>query len=263
MKAFVLRNHSYYGHFLELNPLGPQKACGLNCAYCNLGPSTMKLGNIRNSLDLPAWTSLVSEFGQFISRSIQAADRKIERLVISGNGEPTLFPEFPILVSSLIEKRRELIGEKNGALPIVCFTNGEMLHDNATVAALNLLDQTYLKLDFGSELDFKNFNRPKSRTTLEKILHGAKSLRNLSIQTTVLAGKASLENPGRMDEWLEIVAMLKPNNVVLSLGQLPFIEGLEIELGIKPATEDDLFRLSHWLDRRLKIKARVDFSNAA
>lgn len=224
----------------------------------------MKFSDLKKSNKLPKIAQLSGEFGQHLADSLSQSEQAFKSLILSGNGEPTLFPEFPALVSALLEKRNELMGNRSNSLPIVCLTNGETLSDNSIVAALNKLDQTYLKLDFGSEVAFKQFNRPKTRTTVEKILHGAKGLNNLSIQTTVLSGVASLlQTPNRLDEWLEVVAMLKPQNLVLTLGQAPFRGAAQPVPGLEAATEDDLHRLSHWLDRKLKIKARVDSSSAA
>ncbi len=254
MKAFNFREHEFLGRYLELNPLGTEKICNFDCAYCNLGPSTIKLSDLKKYGGFPEQTELVAEFGRILGSSMREPGNEFETLAISGNGEPTLFPDFSALVSALLQKRNELMASQ---LRIVCFTNGEGLSDNATVSALNKLDQTYLKLDYGGERAFKQFNRPRTRTSLEKIIHGAKSLKNLSIQTTVLSGDASLEPPARLDEWLEVIAMLKPNEVVLTLGQAPFRDPSQPVSGLEAATEEDLHRLSHWLDRRLKIKARV------
>jgi wyosine [tRNA(Phe)-imidazoG37] synthetase (radical SAM superfamily) len=264
LKEFTFRQHDFFGRYLELNPLGEEKICGFDCVYCSLGPSSMKISERKKTNKLPEVEQLASVFGKHLGASLREPDQSFKNLIISGNGEPTLFPEFPALVSALLQKRKELMGNLSSSLPIVCLTNGETLFANSTVAALNKLDQTYLKLDFGSETAFKQFNRPKTRTTLEKILHGAKGVNNLSIQTTVLSGVASiLQPPSRLDEWLEVVAMLKPQNLVLILGQTPFRGTVQPVAGLEAATEEDLHRLSHWLERRLKIRARVDSSSAA
>jgi wyosine [tRNA(Phe)-imidazoG37] synthetase (radical SAM superfamily) len=260
VKNFEYREHAFFGKYLELNPLGPEKVCSFDCGYCNLGPSKTKLSDLKKYDGFPPTTDLVTEFGKILGGSIANSSTSFKTLVISGNGEPTLFPDFSELVLGLTKTRQELMAND---LRIVCLTNGDSLSENGTVNALNKLDQTFLKLDFGGERSFKQFNRPRTRTTLEKIIHGAKSLQNLSVQTTVLGGEASLESTARLDEWLEVIAMLKPNEVVLTLGTPPFRDPSQPVSGISGADEEALNRLSHWLDRRLKIKARVGCVNAA
>lgn len=260
MKAFLIREHEFFGRYLELNPLGAEKICSFDCAYCNLGASNTKLSDLKKFEGFPSLHELMAEFRKILGGSMSQTGRELKTLVLSGNGEPTMYPDFPGLVSELAKTRQELMAND---LQVVCFTNGDTLSDNAIVGALNSLDQTYLKIDYGSERAFKKFNRPRTRATLEKIIQGAKSLKNLSVQTTVLGGDASLDSPARLDEWLEVIAMLSPNEVVLTLGQPPFRELEQAASGLTAATEDDLHRLSHWLDRRLKIKARVGFSVAA
>lgn len=269
MSMITFRKHSYFGKYLELNPLGETKICGFDCLYCNLGPSVVKIGDLKkiyggDSSLIPTPEALAQEFRIALNGyKVNTGDTDPSVLIISGNGEPTLHPHFEELIKELLNARNEMLAQD---FKIFCFTNGENLGDRKVISALSLLDQVYLKLDCGTEADFKSLNRPRTRTTLEKILFEARGLSNLSIQTTVLGGPYALTPGHHLEEWLELVALLKPKEVVLTLAK-PF--KAKARPGQTPldtsifAAEEDLYRLHHWLDRRLGIKAQVDFEDAS
>ncbi len=191
--------------------------------------------------------------------------KSIETILVSGNGEPTLHPLFLQLTKNLISKRAELTSSTNQFAGLkltttrtVCITNGDRLDERDIVDALNLFDECIVKLDAGTEKGFKKINRPLSRSSLEKILLGARSLDNLSIQTTVAGGDFSLTQAPQLEEWIEVLAMLNPAKVYLVKAT-----GACSNPALQFVSDDDMHRISHWLERRLKIKARVELGFAA
>ncbi|MBK7890174.1 MAG: hypothetical protein IPJ84_04790 [Bdellovibrionales bacterium] len=83
-------------------------------------------------------------------------------LLISGNGEPTLHPDFENIMKGLVATRNELMP----TLKILVMTNGDSLDDREIVRALNLADERIVKLDVATEDSFRSFNKPLSRTKL-------------------------------------------------------------------------------------------------
>lgn len=254
-------NHATFGRTIEVNILGDQKVCNFDCVYCSLGPSQFRLSRLKQDVVFPSLEEISMAIGSVFSLAAQE-DTTIDTILVSGNGEPTLHPFFPQIAKLLVERRAELLslGTAPGGTRtrIVVLTNGDRLDDRDVVDALNLLDETVVKVDAGTEKAFKKINRPISRSTLEKVLQGSRALEHLSVQTIITGGDVSLLQTTHLEEWMEVIAMLTPKRVYLQLAESPCADP-KLQL----ATEDDLHRISHWLERKLKIKALIEFGYVA
>jgi wyosine [tRNA(Phe)-imidazoG37] synthetase (radical SAM superfamily) len=256
--------HPIFGHTLELNILGEQKVCNFDCTYCSLGASHIRISRLKQDAIFTPIDEIISAVGRVLSESAQNGTA-IDTILVAGNGEPTLHPMFLHFAKGLVARRAELASSTNsfsarggGETRIVCVTNGDRLDDRDIVDALGVFDECVVKLDGGTEKAFKKINRPLSRSSLEKVILGARALKNLSIQTTVVGGDFSLVNPTQLEEWIEVLAMLSPKKVYLNRAQPPCADP-----SVKFVTDDDMHRISHWLERRLKIKAQVELGSAA
>ncbi len=248
------------GRTIELNILGEQKICNFDCTYCSRGPSQIRISRLKQEALFTPVTEILGEVGRALGKAAQAG-QAIDTVLISGNGEPTLHPHFPQIAKLLIAKRSEMASTTNGlgrTTKFVVLTNGDQLDDRDMVDALNLFDECIVKIDVGTEVAFKKINRPLSRSSLEKIILGSRGLKNLASQTVITGGDFSLTNSTQLDEWLEVIGMLNPKKVYLQQAHAPCADP-----SLKFATEDEVNRISHWLERRLKIKAQVDFGSVA
>ncbi len=255
MKLVNEKHSERFGQTIEVNLLGDQKLCSFDCGYCHLGESKVRMSRFKKDVEFPALEELILKVGQALSEKGQNGE-VVDTILISGNGEPTIHPHFSDFVLSLLSKRHELMAAKTSK--ILCLTNGDEFDRRDVRDALNKLDSTILKLDAGSEKAFKAINRPRSRSTFEKIILNARGIENLSIQATIVGGANGLTNQARMEDWLEVVGMLNPKNVFLNRAIAPCADPDTILV-----SEDDVHRISHWLDRKLKIKAQVGLAIAA
>lgn len=255
MKLVNEKNSERFGQTIEVNLLGEHKLCSFDCGYCHLGESTIRMSRFKKDVEFPALEDLIQKVGQALSEKGQKGE-VVDTILLSGNGEPTVHPQFSEFVLSLVSKRHELMAAKTSK--ILCLTNGDEFDRREIREALNKLNSTILKLDAGTEKAFKSINRPRSRSTFEKIILNARGITNLSIQTTIVGGADGLTNPTRLEEWLEVVAMLNPINVYLNRAIGPCADPETVLV-----SEDDVHRVSHWLDRKLKIKAQVGLAVAA
>ncbi len=98
-----------YGSTLGVNLLGAEKVCSYNCVYCSLGPTELTMNKARKTYAFPALDQIKTAFKDYIAKSVP-----VDAIVLSGNGEPTLHPEFDEAMKMLIELRQEhLPGKKN------------------------------------------------------------------------------------------------------------------------------------------------------
>src|SRR5687768_3085899 len=103
-----------YGTTLGVNLLGANKICSFNCGYCDLGPTELTLNYVRKEHIFPSLDDIV----QNLRVAVSGLQTDIKALVISGNGEPTLHPQFDEIIQGLIPIRKEILTGK----PIIVLT---------------------------------------------------------------------------------------------------------------------------------------------
>ena len=238
------------GNVLEVNILGEQKVCSFDCVYCNLGPTAKRLGKIKESVDFPIADHIVTSVAHELSSRRQQPKQQtmLFGLLISGNGEPTLHPDFENIMKGLVATRNELMP----TLKILVMTNGDSLDDREIVRALNLADERIVKLDVATEDSFRSFNKPLSRTKLEKVIRGAKQLKDCIVQAAVSSIPDAL-NSKHLDDWLEVVGLIAPKNVYLH----------SVDIEGQTTDRDEVLRVAHLLERRAKFKALLSSENVA
>ena len=116
-----------YGSTLGINLLGASKVCSYNCVYCHLGPTLLTMNQARKEYEFPTLDQIRDAFRDYIKKSV-----KIDAVVISGNGEPTLYPQFDE-AAQLIKNLRD---EHVPGIPIVVLTNGAHLDSRRVVTGI-------------------------------------------------------------------------------------------------------------------------------
>lgn len=236
-----------FGTSVEINPLGPTKLCSYDCIYCNLGPSEIRMNQIKKEVAFPK----LDDIEAAIRESLRAANQQnanIQSLLISGNGEPTLYPELPELIDRLLVIRQELSPESR----LIILSNGAHIDTNKIVYALDQLDERVIKLDCGNEKMFKTTNSPLIRATLSRITSGSRKLSDCIVQSLFYGGPRRNNSKESIDEWLEVVGILQPKKI-----QIYTIDQAPLDPSCEPLTEDDLYVIESLLKRKLSIPSEV------
>jgi wyosine [tRNA(Phe)-imidazoG37] synthetase (radical SAM superfamily) len=188
---------------LNISPTS-YKLCSFNCIYCQYGwtkvqsmEATSKLG------DLPT----PEEFEQALLEALrQNRDREINNITFSGNGEPTLHPQFEELVSIARSlKERYLPAARLGVL-----SNSSTVSLEKVRRALDKLDFRIMKLDAGDPETFARINRACPGVDYQMVVEGLKSLAGVTLQTMFIDGKISNTSEPEVLKWLEKVGEIKP-----------------------------------------------------
>lgn len=239
------------GFNLGVNLLGTEKkVCSFNCPYCDLGQTELRLNQIKSLKDHAGFPSLEIADQAILQafKKIHASGPIIDGISISGNGEPTLHPDFPELSKRILNARDLWMPGK----PVHIFTNGSGLDHRKILDAVNTLDERIVKFDAGSEKLFKLINAPLSRTNLAKVITGTRKLKNVITQSLFFEGAVSNIQPSDIDDWIEVIAMIKPKGV--------HIYGLTRPAGIAGLVrcdQDTLYAIASRLERKTQIKATV------
>ncbi|HIL72485.1 MAG TPA: radical SAM protein [Verrucomicrobia bacterium] len=155
--------------------VNPDRYCNFDCIYCEVeGPRPKVAGPcpihhvstaLENALRL-VQENRIHEIPPF--RSLPEELLQLKSVTLSGDGEPTLCPNFTELIESVIRLRA------GGLFPffkMVLITNGTGLHLNEVRKGLKyftLTDEIWVKLDVGTQDEFIIVNR--ARCSLKEVI---------------------------------------------------------------------------------------------
>jgi len=199
-------NSRRYGKSLGINLMpAEKKLCSFNCVYCHFGTTkrcTMNIDQYSDELPEP------EEVIETLEKTLQT-DLEMDLITFSGNGEPTLYPEF----ADLVEGVAELRGKYRPEAKIALLSNSTGLIYEDVVESLDMIDLPILKLDAGNEDTFRAINRPTRSVKFEEIYEKLFSLDGIYLQTVFVDGEPS--NVGRRDikDYIERVGRIKPQEV--------------------------------------------------
>jgi len=153
--------------------MNPDKRCNFDCSYCEVDRHTASHEG-KLAVDVMAQelhrTLLAVRQGQLRSRpwyhSLPAELLQLRHVALSGDGEPTLAPNFVEAVQAVVRVRA-----LGGFFKIVLSPNGTGLDQPDILRGLELLtksDEIWIKLDGGTQAFVDKINRPN--VPLEKIL---------------------------------------------------------------------------------------------
>ncbi len=189
------------------------KICSFDCIYCECGWTLEK--DITSTHYATADIVL-----QAIEKKLQtcrAENTHIDSITFSGNGEPTLHPEFGVIIDNLLKIRDKYYPKAI----ITCLSNATKLQDVKVREALLKIENPMLKLDAGLPELYQLINRPTIPVTMHDTVEGLRAFNgNFVMQTMFLKGEiegVKFDNTSEENvaAWLKVVAEVKPRKVVL------------------------------------------------
>ena len=226
---------------INLLPLD-KKLCSYNCIYCQYGYTGLLTTNPDSSL-FPSVDEVVGAIERALKRP-----HTLDHVTFSGNGEPTLHPDFNQIVRETIKLRDRFKPQAKTAV----LSNASLITKPEIVEAYNLLDKPILKLDSGSKETFQDVNNPVKGVDLEEILAGMRIVRGLVVQTALFAGELSNSSPEKIEELINILRIVKPIEMQLYSTERPVADGRVIKLN---ASELELIAAQIQSETGLSVKA--------
>lgn len=203
---------------INLSPTS-YKACNFNCVYCHYGQTECLKDNLSDLQDdLPEPDKVRDALEEFSKKGIE-----FDYITFSGNGEPTLHPQFDKIVDLVVETRNQ----DSPDTKIAVLSNSSMLQRKAVLNALEKIDLRIMKLDCGNPESFLSFNRPCKSIDYEEITKNLKGMKGIIIQTMLVNGEWGNSKDKQVIDWIERVGEIKPDFVQLySLENPPAEESL-------------------------------------
>lgn len=137
------------------------------------------------------------------------SNRRIDYLTFSGNGEPTLHPEFPEIIKAVLILRKMIRPE----VKIAVFSNASMLEKESIRESLRMIDLPILKMDAGDEETFQKINQPSKHIHLEPIVAMLTSMEQVVMQSMFIDGDISNCLGKPYENFIKMVKRIKPRSI--------------------------------------------------
>jgi len=189
------------------------KICSFDCVYCECGWTLERS-------TAPELFFSVNEIITAIEAKLYQCkndDIQIDSITFSGNGEPTLHPEFEQIIDELIVLRNKYYPKT----AITCLSNATQLTNNNVLSALKKIENPILKLDAVTEPLFQLINKPTIAISVEEIIEHLQQLNgDFILQSLFFRGEINGQTFDNAAEphislWMNVVKQLRPKKVML------------------------------------------------
>lgn len=189
------------------------KVCSFDCLYCEAGFNSQG----RGTTGLPLREQVYRQLEAKLSSMHENGD-PLDVITFSGNGEPTLHPDFPHIIDDTLALRDRFY--PNAKVSVL--TNSTMIFNENIADALRKVDNNILKLDSAVEDTMRLIDRPNSKEfSVEKVVEGLKQFKGTGIiQTMMLRGEhdgVKIDNTTdkEVKALIEAYKKIKPREVML------------------------------------------------
>ena len=226
------------------------KICSFDCLYCEAGFNAQGPGKD----GVPSRDTVKKQLKRKFEE-MKAAGQTLDVITFSGNGEPTLHPEFKKVVEDVMRLRTQYFPEAK----VSVLSNSTMAGKPDVFAALQKVDNNILKLDSALPHTFRIINRPVSPNCLpEGVIADLKRFNGQCIvQTIMIRGEFDGQRfdnttDAELDALLDAYRQIQPREVMLySIDRKTPAENLE------KVSKEELERIANRF-RKEGIKVQVN-----
>lgn len=197
------------GSSLGINLLPEKgKICNFDCIYCECGWNKDGLDDhvLPHSDQLER--ALESKLLSCVAGGVQ-----IDSITFSGDGEPTLNPEFPDMIDITLRLRDKYYPSAK----VSVLSNATMIGRNGVFDALRKVDNPILKLDAPTDELVRKINQPTGHYSVEKVVEELSRFEgDFILQTMFLRSKDfDSSSPEVLEGWMQIVRKLRPREIMV------------------------------------------------
>lgn len=142
-------------------------------------------------------------------RSALNSPMEFDYITFSGNGEPTLHPDFPEIVEGVRKLKNRLRPDVKMAL----LSNSTGLLRSSVKKILGKIDMPIFKLDSGRRDKFYIINRPAREVEYDELMDALYSTENIYLQTVFVGGKIANSSSEDVDSYIKQIGKIKPRGV--------------------------------------------------
>ncbi|MBD5272371.1 MAG: radical SAM protein [Bacteroides sp.] len=189
------------------------KVCSFDCIYCEAGYNAQGTGKS----GLPSREKVREDLEKKLSDMHYNGD-SLDVITFSGNGEPTLHPDFAGVIDDTLALRDRFYPDAK----VSVLTNSTRIFDPAVAEALKKVDNNILKLDSAINPTMRLIDAPVSKEfTVERLVEALKQFKGTGvIQTMLLRGEHNGQHvdnttPEELDALIKAYKEIAPKEVML------------------------------------------------
>lgn len=184
------------------------KLCNFDCVYCECGWNKDGVADRR----FPTFEEIVTAFEDKMS-SLSAEGTKVDSITFSGNGEPTMHPDFPKIVDAVLDCRDRFFPQAK----VSVLSNAFLVGRPSVADALKRVDNPILKIDASSDTLVRKINKPVGHYCLDDIVKALKEFDGNFILQTMFLKSPDFDTaaPQSLQRWMEIVRELRPREIMV------------------------------------------------
>ncbi len=184
------------------------KLCNFDCVYCECGWNKDGMGD----KVFPKLADIEIALEEKMS-GLSAEGTAVDSITFSGNGEPTIHPDFPEVIDATLRCRDRYF--PNAKVSVL--SNATMIGRPAVAEALMKVDNPILKIDASSDELIMKINKPVGRYRLDEVVEAMMKLNgNFILQTMFLRSpEFDTAAPAALGRWMDIVRKVRPREIMV------------------------------------------------
>ena len=210
------------GSSLGINLLPEKgKICNFDCIYCECGWNR----DGRNDTVLPTAEKVRTDLERMLKK-LAAEGTPVDSITFSGDGEPTLNPEFAQIIDDTLRLRDEYYPKAK----VSVLSNATRVHLPEVFAALRKVDNPIMKIDAPTNELVEKINQPAPGYDVNRVVEALRKFEGEFVLQTCMLRSTDFDSskPEVIDGMLDIVRQLKPREwMVYTIDRPTPMQGLQ------------------------------------
>ena len=195
------------GSSLGVNILpSKDKLCNFDCVYCECGWNRDGVSDRK----FPTLAEVEEALESKIS-TLAADGVPVDSITFSGNGEPTVNPDFPEIIDVVLRLRDRFYPSAK----VSVLSNATMLDRNEVFEALRKVDNPILKIDAPNDALVTMINKPQGSYSLENVVARMAEFKGDFVLQTMFLRSPDFDLGQTVEDWRNIVRRLKPRETMV------------------------------------------------
>ena len=197
------------------------KICSFDCIYCECGWNR----DGKDDKRLPSAAEVRSALEDKLS-SLMLEGVRIDSITFSGDGEPTLNPEFPRIIEDTLRLRDVFYPDAK----VSVLSNATRVHVPEVFEALRKVDNPIMKIDAPTDELVRLIDNPAPGYSLARTIEALRRFEGDFVLQTMFLRSPDFDSssPEVLDGWKAIVRDLRPRKIMVYTIDRPTpMQGLE------------------------------------
>ncbi len=184
------------------------KLCNFDCVYCECGWNKDGIAERKFPLLEDVEAALEEKMSKAASEGVP-----VDSITFSGNGEPTMHPDFPQIIDATLKCRDRYFPDAK----VSVLSNATLIGRPAVAEALMRVDNPILKIDASSDELIGMMNKPTGRYRLEETIEAMMKFEGDFILQTMFLKSPDFDTaaPEALERWMDIVRRVNPREIMV------------------------------------------------